>query len=92
MKFFFFLRSYVTGCFLFVQFFTPLTVEAPGGALRTPARACLTRAQQRRWRSVNYEVMREHGGERVGGGDLINKNLYFGGKNCFVLQYFIICF
>lgn len=35
------------------QFFTPLTVEAPEGALRTPTRACLTRAQLRRWRSVN---------------------------------------
>jgi len=44
------------------QFCTPLTAEAPGGALRTPARACLTPARLRRWRSANYEVERGNGG------------------------------
>lgn len=56
----FFIARVVYFCVLSsVQLFTPLTVEAPGGALRTPTRACLTRAQRRRWRSVNCEVERE---------------------------------
>ena len=47
-----------------LQFSTPLTAEAPGGALRTPPRACRTLAQLRRWRSANYEVERGNKGTR----------------------------
>lgn len=49
-----------------LQFSTPLTAEAPGGALRTPIRACRTLAQLRRWRSANYEVERGNEGTRGG--------------------------